>query len=626
MRKRQWVILFWVIGGLCLVGACQGKVEEREKFYPFFDQDRQLTSKEVDSIVRSTRDLPVREKCSLLLDMERSFLLGSPLSREKLLKDILACAPDDMRRRVKLQLFGVYALSYYRTTETYSARDSGALLLLELEREKHLTMEERSRFLYDKSSFFEDFDLEEALSIALQGLTLQRERGSKEGEQTFLLHLVFMHVRSQNYAASVYYCQSLLSDVSRLPDSYEFHVYNTLALAYKELGRYDEATEAALKARAVRKKLSLRGSGVVWLIDICIKKGDGEGARYWLKEENSPKSRIFYQKLAQSYDCEGKVDSAAHIRERFVREFKMKEKDRELATSNMPPLVPDFLAYANWLWDKKRCAEALDLLSRVIKIPESNSSLWFWGDKHLALLEKYYTYCVAMNRPEEAIAGLIQLNDFRKRLSEYREVSLKKDVAARAFSKELVSQINRQKQAVRNRERWVWTSSMVAVMVAVFAVGAWVMYRRKKRMLDALYLKQKALERVFSVRTTEQETCDQDERSREERLFYKMDALLKKDQLFVNPNLTLDDVALLVGTNRSYTSAAVNVCTGMNFSQWIQKLRVEYFISQLKGNEDRVEEFSLKSGFSSSSSFYRSFKNHTGLTPKQYIVREKKGL
>lgn len=76
-------------------------------------------------------------------------------------------------------------------------------------------------------------------------------------------------------------------------------------------------------------------------------------------------------------------------------------------------------------------------------------------------------------------------------------------------------------------------------------------------------------------------------------------------------------------TNRTYLSVAINRVTGVNFSVWLAEYRVNYAIDLM--NKSEADNMDLlvyeKAGFSSRSTFYRQFKQITGLSPKQYLKR-----
>lgn len=97
--------------------------------------------------------------------------------------------------------------------------------------------------------------------------------------------------------------------------------------------------------------------------------------------------------------------------------------------------------------------------------------------------------------------------------------------------------------------------------------------------------------------------------------------LLEKDQVYKDPDLRLSDVALMLGTNRTYLSRTVNDEMNTTFCDLINDYRVKHAKSLLEKTDEKtslLEEIALLSGFNGTSSFYRIFKEKTGLPPGKY--------
>lgn len=98
---------------------------------------------------------------------------------------------------------------------------------------------------------------------------------------------------------------------------------------------------------------------------------------------------------------------------------------------------------------------------------------------------------------------------------------------------------------------------------------------------------------------------------------------IEKDKAFLNPNLSLSDVATALNTNRTYLSHLINYEFNVNFYTFINSYRVDYALAQILLQPDKmtVESLVVSSGFKSRSVFYRLFKSKTGLSPQDYILQ-----
>ena len=90
-----------------------------------------------------------------------------------------------------------------------------------------------------------------------------------------------------------------------------------------------------------------------------------------------------------------------------------------------------------------------------------------------------------------------------------------------------------------------------------------------------------------------------------------------KERGFLNPSLTIEEIASVLNSNRTYVSKVVNLCYGMPFRDYLSKLRLD-FSKQLMADEPdaSLEYIATKSGFQSSTQFIRKFRETEGITPK----------
>lgn len=88
---------------------------------------------------------------------------------------------------------------------------------------------------------------------------------------------------------------------------------------------------------------------------------------------------------------------------------------------------------------------------------------------------------------------------------------------------------------------------------------------------------------------------------------------------FCQPELTIKDVAMGMGTNQNYLSQYLNNHKGMTFQVWLNTLRIEESkIIMTSGEKMSIEEVGIRVGIPQSYNFSRWFKLLTGTTPFQY--------
>ena len=107
----------------------------------------------------------------------------------------------------------------------------------------------------------------------------------------------------------------------------------------------------------------------------------------------------------------------------------------------------------------------------------------------------------------------------------------------------------------------------------------------------------------------------------DDSLLTKFQNLMLNEQLFLQPSLTLGDVAERLRTNKTYISKMVNNTYNLGFPELLNTLRVDYAEQYLLNHRDaKQEEVAKACGFLSASSFNNIFKKITGVTPKVWLV------
>jgi len=118
-----------------------------------------------------------------------------------------------------------------------------------------------------------------------------------------------------------------------------------------------------------------------------------------------------------------------------------------------------------------------------------------------------------------------------------------------------------------------------------------------------------------------------------------IDDLLRKLEKFernkdyLNSNISLMALAKKFNTNSSYLSRVLNSSKSINFSQYLNDLRIDYAVNQMKNDavfrKYTIEAIATECGYNNSASFSRSFYKKTGLHPSYFIneiIKDQKAL
>jgi len=99
----------------------------------------------------------------------------------------------------------------------------------------------------------------------------------------------------------------------------------------------------------------------------------------------------------------------------------------------------------------------------------------------------------------------------------------------------------------------------------------------------------------------------------------KLEKCMTEGRLYLNPKLTISDVAAAIGSNRTYLSDYLNKKLGVTFYEYVNRYRVmEACDILVDENNHLLKEVAEQSGFNSLSTFHRSFLKVMKITPLQY--------
>ncbi len=107
----------------------------------------------------------------------------------------------------------------------------------------------------------------------------------------------------------------------------------------------------------------------------------------------------------------------------------------------------------------------------------------------------------------------------------------------------------------------------------------------------------------------------------ENQNFIDLLELMQQEKPFLSGDLTLDKLAKLLNTNRTYLSQTIKENTSSSFNDFVNEYRVDEARRMLSESEFEhlsIEGIANSVGFNSKSTFNKSFKQFTGITPSYF--------
>lgn len=98
----------------------------------------------------------------------------------------------------------------------------------------------------------------------------------------------------------------------------------------------------------------------------------------------------------------------------------------------------------------------------------------------------------------------------------------------------------------------------------------------------------------------------------------RMYLLFEKEHVYLNPRLRLSELAMLLGTNRTYLSQYFNQNCESTFYDFVNDYRIHHAKLLLRSTDDTLETIAMNSGFNSLSTFRRAFVQREGMSPIEF--------
>ncbi|MAC88089.1 helix-turn-helix transcriptional regulator [Maricaulis sp.] len=109
------------------------------------------------------------------------------------------------------------------------------------------------------------------------------------------------------------------------------------------------------------------------------------------------------------------------------------------------------------------------------------------------------------------------------------------------------------------------------------------------------------------------------------RIAARIEAIMAKDALYLDPNLSLPRLAKAIAVPANLVSQVLNQTLDTTFFDYVNRCRIEASLPRILAGEETVLTIALDVGFNARSTFYTAFKAATGQTPRDWRASQVAG-
>lgn len=454
---------------------------------------------------------------------------------------------------------------------------------------------------------------------------------------------------------------------------YYYDVYNSVIYAYFNSGAKEKALEEAFNLYTQAKQ-SEDNEGIQVALytigEIYAKTYRWKEAQEYFKKsiDQANKYDLFnptklkgYQSLVSVTITLKQINEVESLFAEWEKDIKRYEEQQDISGSMLYELYVHKLSFYGEMNDLDKVEYYCSLLEDMEKKDEMAMLSYYYWKTHLLMekkewhsaleySEKGYKDAILQGRTQTKINFMIfkaQILSHLNRQDEGNELfgrafEMKDSLSNLEFHAQL-DELRTQYEVDRHisekeRNRNYFLFALGGCILLVIALGIYIYYSRKivrkNRELIRKAQQWANVEPSLIIADTEEEPCDTEEEQplktvepdeTDKLLFAEIEHLINEG-LYKESALSLSMLAGKTNRNPTYISKAVSRCKGKTFKTWLNEYRIKEAVRLLsdKNNPNiSIETVAWDSGFNDRKTFYRIFKNITGLSPTDF---KKSGL
>ena len=368
--------------------------------------------------------------------------------------------------------------------------------------------------------------------------------------------------------------------------------------------------------------------------NLCLNRKMEEAWRY-TREADRLSKRYDFKNRSDIYNTYGEI--ALEAGDYMKAGLYYEQAIREHGFSQAAYVVSTYVGYGRALIAQKKYKSALEKLQIGKEISEKNITSLFRREVYLLLSACYDR----LGEPKEALEYYKKYTAESFRLYNEDKERTEKELMVRYETEKRNKELAQKNMLLQKEQNRVMALVGITFVVLIVVLLFYINYRRKNRLYKQIVRESVdwlAKERQFSKRIAEQEKQLQEligkagavdggrysgsslNKDSQQELFGRLERLMQSDQVYKNSLFTREKMAELLGTNRTYLSQTINEQTGLTFTHYMNKYRIEEARRILADPQDDtpIKAIAADLGFSSVTTFYTLFKAVVQMSPDQY--------
>lgn len=424
-------------------------------------------------------------------------------------------------------------------------------------------------------------DYENALPLYKEAYQLALEHKSIELQQVSGIMLIKYLCGAGYYSESLEYYKKLNQEIV-----FNLSVQNEVVKSYMELNKPDSA-----RIYLAERSLSDKGDKIALN---CM--------------------------MAETYTLEKQEDSAFVYLDRAVKSYKEKKKyyqgkDREVVLPSY--FLSTCYLFADLLWKKGKVQQANQYYTFVEPLMKEVVRTPIQMEFQIKALTNFSSFCRETKQYEKALSLLARRDSVLQTYLEFKAKNDKKNYAERLKIQELKHELNESEDVNRINTH----VAAICIFLLVISVAATFksisMYRKLKKQGAVNYRLQGMIKKCDEGDVPESHSASMDQY---ELLFWQALHKVRDEQYFLKSDLTIETLADVLNTNRSYLSVSINRFCDKGFSVWLNNFRIQHAEQLMRENPSiALKDLPEQCGYATTGTFVRNFKRCHNMSPSEFM-------
>lgn len=288
-----------------------------------------------------------------------------------------------------------------------------------------------------------------------------------------------------------------------------------------------------------------------------------------------------------------------------------------------------YMQYGDFCRETGKAANAAEAYLSGLEISYRNNNAEFRSE----LLQRLSDISSESGDKAKAVYYADALRRFRDSLATYRKELDFNNLLLSYQRMEHEHEIQKKELDLLRANKKILVSGSLVLLVLVVSGFLLLLYFRQRRMYRTLVLQHRNyMQRLQSGEAGDSEPVMEDPVRREQPekpagsdayekdIYLRIEELMKSSRIYRQKDLSLDRLAEMLGTNRTYVSRAINMFSGLTFYAYLDLYRIREATELISksGEEIPFKQMADDLGYNSVSVFYKAFRKETGCTPGRY--------